>query len=265
MQLCVEIAVTPLAIEPMRYDEFCASLGNPTCFSVLRIDPPHAQACLDIPLDVMFPMIDALLGRQAPTAGLMPHRPLTQFELGSALKIIERAAGQLADSFSRYAPIAVPIVVKAEELCGDPAQVRLMPMDETLTVIRFEVNIGNHHATMRLGLPAPVVDVLCNVAPPMTALPGPADRERDTQNLTQNIMQSAVELRALLADVKLRLSDCLAMQEGDVITTDIPADSPIPLRLGDQTVRFGRLGQLHGNRAFQISDRRPDDGGTRGS
>ena len=134
-----------------------------------------------------------------------------------------------------------------------------MPADEVLTVMRFEVNITGHHATMRLGLPAPVVDVLCNVGTSATATPSaPPDRESDTQNLTQNIMRSAVELRALLADVKIRLSDVLDIQEGDLLTTEIPTSSSIPLRLNDQTVRFGRLGQLHGKRAFQITDRRPD-------
>ena len=64
----------------------------------------------------MFPMIDALLGGRSSPLGTVPHRTLTQIELGLALQIIERAAGQLADSFSS----AAHVVVREEELATDP-------------------------------------------------------------------------------------------------------------------------------------------------
>ena len=42
--------------------EFLYSLGGITCLAVLRIDPPGAEALLDLSLPVVYPMIDRLLG-----------------------------------------------------------------------------------------------------------------------------------------------------------------------------------------------------------
>src|SRR5438093_916505 len=51
--------------ERLRYDEFIYSLGEISCLSVLRIEPPGAQACLDLGCSIIFPMIDRLLGGQS--------------------------------------------------------------------------------------------------------------------------------------------------------------------------------------------------------
>ena len=64
-----------------------------------------------------------------------------------------------------------------------------------------------------------------------------------------------MELRAILAQTKLRLDEVLALQQGDLITTDVPVDAPIPLNMDKQSLRFGRLGELNGRRAFELIDR----------
>ena len=150
----LRIDIAPHTIESLRYSDFIATLSRPTCLGVLRIDPPNAQACLDIAPAVLFPMIDALLGGHRSPAEAVPNRALTQIEQGLALQIVERAAGQLADKLSGPTPVAV----REEELASDPAQIRLMPADEVLTVMRFAATIGDSHGVIRLGLPAPVVD-----------------------------------------------------------------------------------------------------------
>src|SRR5438874_8799749 len=43
--------------EQLRYDEFLYSLGEVSCLTVLRIDPPGAQALLDLTLPLIYPMI----------------------------------------------------------------------------------------------------------------------------------------------------------------------------------------------------------------
>src|SRR5688572_20079857 len=55
--LRVRVDVTLAQVEQLRYDEFLYSSGACSCLSVLRVDPPGAQAILDLSLPVIHPMI----------------------------------------------------------------------------------------------------------------------------------------------------------------------------------------------------------------
>ena len=71
--------------------------------------------------------------------------------------------------------------------------------------------------------------------------------------MRSNLLDAAVELRALLAETKLRLSDVLSMQVGDVIATEKNAAEEVPIQV-EGTEKFqGRLGHLRGTRAVRIT------------
>jgi flagellar motor switch protein FliM len=237
--------------EQIRYDEFLHSIGEVSCLSVLRIDRPGADACLDLSLPVIYPLFVRLLGGPADATTTTPHRPLTQIEQGLALQIIERAASVLAETWGR----AAPLVVREQSLESSPADVRIMPGSEVVTVARFDVRFGAAGGTISLCIPAPVVQYLREIPPPLRS---PAERDEARQNLEGNLLKAAVELRALLAETKLRLSDVLSMQVGDVITTEKLADETVPLQVEGKEKFAGRLGQYRGVRAVAIT-RGPND------
>lgn len=245
--LSAEVTFTPAAVESVRFDEFLASVSRPACLSLLRVDPPGAQACLDLEPAIVFPMIDRLLGG---SGAVSLHRGLTQIEQSLALGIIERSARQLADTWSRVSPVSV----REDELISDPAQIRLlMPADEVIVVMRFDVNLGQSQGAIRFALPMPVVQLVGHAPPAAAPILTPLDRERDGENLQRNIMEAAVELRALLAQTKLRLDEVASMQVGDVITTDVPANGSVPVQVEGRELFRGDLGHLRGTRAVHIS------------
>ncbi len=252
--LRANVAVTLAQVEQLRYDEFLYSTGPCSCLSVLRVDPPGAQAILDLSLPVIHPMILRLLGDSPRSNAQMPHRALTEIEKSLALQIVERAAAQLADAWGG----TLPMTVREESLESDPASVRIMPGEEVVTALRFEVRIGDAAGvmaggTMSLCLSDPILAELDPAAPPASATQTPAETEQQRQDLHKNILESAVELRALLAETHVRLSDVLDMQPGDVITTDRPAGDEVQVQVEGQDKLQGQLGQLHGNRVVQIT------------
>lgn len=243
--------------ETVSYEHFIASRPSPTCLAVLKVDPPNAQICLELSPDVAYPMIDRLLGGFGETAKSMPRRAFTQIEQGLALQIIERAAAVLADTWSSV----VALTVREDGLFTDPTQVRIMPGDESVTCVPFDITFNGQAGAMHLCIPSPVTDLLVGSSTAMAPLTAPPERD------AKDLMDTAVELRAILAQTKLRLSEVLALNEGDIITTDVPLDSVIPLLLHDQAIRQGRLAQLDNHKVIEILDRRPDSsaGGQRSS
>lgn len=242
------IEITPAGIEESRFDDFLGSLSSPGCVSVLRFDPPGAQAIFDVSPTILFPMMNRLLGGSCAVSDAIPTRRLTQIERGLALAIIERAAGQLADTWKAVSP---DVTVREEELLGDPREARIMPAGEMVSVMRMHVCITDGglfpmSGTISLCLPTPIVELTPDV--PAVA----NDPQRDTENLTKNLLNASVELRALLAETKLRLSDVLSMQLGDVITTDVPVDAPAQVEVQGKPKFSASPAQFQGNRVIEI-------------
>jgi flagellar motor switch protein FliM len=182
---------------------------------------------------------------------------MTEIEKGLALQIIERAAGELADTYSGG---GMPITVREESLESSPADVRIMPGEEVVTAVRFDVRLssGGAGGTMSLCLSDPIVRELDPATPPSAPMPL-RESDSDRQDLHKNILESAVELRALLAETKIRLSDVLDMQAGDVITTEKDATGAVQVQVEGKEKLEGQPGQLHGNRVVQITRLPPHD------
>jgi flagellar motor switch protein FliM len=243
-----DVAVAFAFVEAIRYDDFLHSLDETTCLSVIAIDPPGIQACLDLNLAIAYPMIDRLLGGDS---GITPApvRPLTQIERGLVLQIIERAVAEIAQVWSKAMGFAV--AVREQALATDPRELRAMPPDEMVHVARFDVRLGGSGGRMSLCLPLPVMECLKN---PLPRLRSPAEVSRDKQNLTRNILDAAVELRAMLAETKVRLDDLLTLRVGDLITTEKPSvDEEVSLRVEGKEKFAGRLGHVKGVRAVRIT------------
>jgi flagellar motor switch protein FliM len=248
--LRTDVSVTLAHVEQLRYDEFQYSIGPLTCLSVLRVDPPGAEAILDLGLPVIQPMIVRLLGGSPAASSKSPHHALTEIEKGLALQIVERAARQLADTWNGGMET---ISVREISLEADPALVRIMPAEEIVTALRFDVRLGTGPAggTMSLCLSDPILAELDPTTPAGSSRPPEAER----QDMHKSILESAVELRALLAETKIRLSDVLDMQVGDVITTDKSASpgDEVQVQIEGQDKLGGSAAQLHGNRVVQIN------------
>jgi flagellar motor switch protein FliM len=248
--LSIEAEIALLRTDVTRYSDFAWSRANPTCLSILRVEPAGMQIVLELAPGIAFPLIRRLLGGEGELVAQPLNRGLTQVEQGVALEIIERAATALADTW-RSSGIES---IAEEAVLNDPANARIMPPDEMVSVVTFHVSFESVAGSMSVCLPAPLTDLLAGTR--QNATPTVADnvqRDRDTENITRNIMRSSIELRALLAETKLRLNDVLSLTEGDILTTDTPADAVVPLRFQGQPMLEGRLGELNGHRAVQIA------------
>jgi flagellar motor switch protein FliM len=62
-----------------------------------------------------------------------------------------------------------------------------------------------------------------------------------------------VELRAFLAQTTIRLNELLALQPGDIITTEKEAGREMLVQVEGRNKFLGQIGQYRGGRAIQIT------------
>lgn len=142
------IEVSVAHIEQLTYSEFIHSLPNPTCFNLLKAEQLDGQLCLEISPLIIYPVIDRLLGGS--NADLfIPQRPLTQIEQRLVQRITDRATHFLSEAWSNLTPVTFSV----QDFESNPQLVQIVPPNETVVVVGFELKMGNRAGTMSLCIP----------------------------------------------------------------------------------------------------------------
>src|SRR3954470_23718631 len=244
------IEVSVAHIEQLTYSEFIHSLPNPTCFNLLKAEQLDGQLCLEISPLIIYPIIDRLLGGS--NADLfIPQRPLTQIEQRLVQRITDRATHHLSEAWSNL----TPVTFKVEDFESNPQLVQIVPPNETVVVIGFELKMGNRAGTMSLCIPYNVIEPIMGVlaAQNWFSYQRKAGQSDHMRKLTSSLSTAPVELRAFLAQTTISVNDLLSLQPGDILTTDKDQSAQVLIQVEGRNKFLGQLGQFKGNRAIRIT------------
>ncbi len=244
-------------IEQLTYSEFIHSLPSPTCFNLLTAKPLVGQLCLELSPLIVYPIVDRLLGGTN-TEIFIPQRPLTSIEMRLVNRIIERGLTNLAEAWSD----AVEVEFEVSGTESNPHLVQIVAPNEVVVVIGFEIKIGARAGTMSICIPFNVIEPVIGKLATQTWLAysrGTASKD-EARFVTEHIRRSPLEVRAYLGEAKMTLGDLMALGRGDVIQLDKLSGEDFILRIKNQNKYAGRLGQMRGFRALQITrNAEPDE------
>lgn len=246
------IEVSVAHIEQLTYSEFIHSLPNPTCFNLLKAEQLDGQLCLEISPLIIYPIIDRLLGGS--NADLfIPQRPLTQIEQRLVQRITDRATHHLSEAWSNLTPVTYSV----QDFESNPQLVQIVPPNETVVVVGFELKMGNRAGTMSLCIPYNVIEPIMGVlaAQNWFSYQRKGGQEDHLRKLKTNVNNAPVEARAFLAQTTIKLNELLSLQVGDVITTDKPIEREVLIQVEGKNKFLGQIGQYRGSRAIKITRR----------
>ena len=248
LRTIIEVSVAHL--EQLTYSEFIHSLPNPTCFNLLKSEQLDGQICLELSPLIVYPIIDRLLGGS--NADLfIPQRPLTQIEQRLVERITDRATTHLGEAWSAVTPVKFEV----SDFESNPQLVQIVPPNETVVVVGFELKMGNRTGTMSLCIPYTAIEPIMTQLTAQTWFTTIKKSSSDAaqKRLNQHLSSAPVELRTVLARTTLRMSDLLSLSVGDVITTDKPTDAPVTIEIEGRPKFNGSVGKFRGNRAIRIT------------
>jgi flagellar motor switch protein FliM len=248
------IEVSVAHIEQLTYSEFIHSLPNPTCFNLLKAEQLDGQLCLEISPLIIYPIIDRLLGGS--NADLfIPQRPLTQIEQRLVQRITDRATHYLSEAWSNLTPVTFSV----QDFESNPQLVQIVPPNETVVVVGFELKMGNRAGTMSMCIPYNVIEPIMGVlaAQNWFSYARKGGQDDQSRRLTRNVQNAPVEARAFLAQTTIKLEELLALRIGDVITTEKGIERDVLIQIEGRNKFVGQIGQFRGSRAVRITRQCP--------
>ena len=250
LRTIVEVKVAN--IEQMTFSEFTHSLPNPTCFNLLTCEPLEGNICLEISPLIIYPVIDRLLGGS--NADLfIPQRPLTAIEMRLVGKIIDRAMKGMHEAWLDVVEISFAL----DQTESNAQLVQIVPPNEVVVVVGFEIRMGVRAGTMSLCIPYNVIEPVVDQVASQSWAAYKQSRRDDKlrQRVARRLEPAPLTVTSILADTTIKLDELINLQVGDVILTNKASSAALALTVGGKRKFVGQLGQFKGNRAFKV--RRP--------
>jgi flagellar motor switch protein FliM len=148
-----------------------------------------------------------------------------------------------------------PVTFKVEDFESNPQLVQIVPPNETVVVIGFELKMGNRAGTMSLCIPYNVIEPIMGIlaAQNWFSYARKAGQQDHLRKLTSSLNTAPVEMRAFLAQTSISINDLLSLQPGDILTTDKDQTGDVLIQVEGKNKFLGQLGQFKGGRAVRIT------------
>lgn len=247
LRMIIEVKLT--SVDQLTYSEFVFSLENPTCFNLLRADPLEGNFILDINPSILYPIIDRLLGGGKDGTQLA-RRPLTEIEL----RLVSRITALFLKEMKKAWENVVDLNLSIERVESNPQLVQIVPPNEVVVLISFEITLGDIRGMINLCIPFNNIE---RVSSKLTANSwvgysrGGATQE--TKNMIgRRLDGSQVELVVTLATSRITTADLIELRIGDIITTDKDIRTPLEVAVEGATKFNASCGAFKGHKAIQI-------------
>jgi flagellar motor switch protein FliM len=243
----VDVKLT--SVDQLTYSEFVFSLENPTCFNLINANPLEGQLILDINPSVLFPIIDRLLGganESEPPA----NRPLTEIELRLVGRITSLFLAEMAHAWENV----LKLDLNVDRVESNPQLVQIVPPNEVVVLISFELTIGSQRGMLNLCIPFNTIERVGNKLSANTWVsyskkpPSP----ESVQQIGDQIGGALVEVVVELAKSRISTADLISLRIGDIITTEHDIRRPLIVDIEGRPKFHAEAGAFKGHKAIQV-------------
>jgi flagellar motor switch protein FliM len=263
-------------IDPCTYGEFLDQLDRLPCLYVLKAAALEERLMLEIEPSILDPMIDRLLGGggnvepcemspgsiskgESPVCAdlkigaVAPGRSPSEIEVRLTTRIVRLFLTELHRAWNDVFDLQLDISQRE----SNPRALRVLPADEMVLLVGFELTIGQLVGMIRLCIPCRAIELIDH-RPSPGARPG-RQIDRATVPAAQvppsAVTPPSVEVQVTLAESQIAAEQLADLRPGDIITTETPVGSPAVVSIqGDAKKFHARPGVYQGRKAVCITD-----------
>jgi flagellar motor switch protein FliM len=255
-QLRTIIQIQVESVDQVPYEEFVQSIPVLTVLQVLDLSPLEGHIVLEMNPQVVFAILDRLLGGMA--GGPYRERELTEIEQSLLERLLARMPGFLADAWKSVEALE-PNFVSLET---NPQFLQIATPNETVLVVTLSARIGEVTGLMNICVPHVTVEPIIPKLTTQYLFDTAKNRNRDGDSgpkLHQHLEQMQVPVQVLLGACELSVDDVLNLEIGDVIPLGNTIRDPVTVLIDDVPVFDAAVGKQHQHYAVKVV--RPLKGG----
>jgi flagellar motor switch protein FliM len=247
LRTIVELKLT--SVDQLTYSEFVFSLENPTCFNLINAAPLEGHLILDINLSLLFPIIDRLLGGGS-DPGKAVRRPLTEIEQRLVARITDLFCKEMKHAWENVLDVTLSI----DRVESNPQLVQIVPPNEVVVLISFELSLGDARGMMNLCIPFNSIERISGrlSANSWVSYGKKLATKENIQRISNQLSDAVVEVVVDLAETNISTSDLIGLRVGDIIATEKDIARPLVVSVEGRPKFHAQPGAFKGRKAIQV-------------
>lgn len=236
--LRAQVQIEVVSVEQVPYDEYMRSISA-SLLNILNVSPLSGQVIFETDFGILFSMIDRLLGGSGAAGKIV--RDLTDIEKMLAENIVHHALDDLRTAWEGVVPL--DFEVASTETSSQFVQI--VPGNDTVVLILFEVRMGDYQGAMSLCIPYLLIKPILSKLSAQRWFS--TSRKREAQFSTQlakRLNTTRVPCVARLGTVKANAGQLMDLKIGDVLPMRVAEDPETGRPVG----KLGAVEVLIGNR-----------------
>lgn len=248
--LRLQLDIQPVNVGQMTNADLFAALDEQSCFLTLQSSGLSCPVLVEVQPEVMFPMIDRLLGGGLDDQSQVSGRPFTTIEL----RLVERVGQAVACSLERAWSSTFELRLSLGSIESQARQVDFVEPSEAIIVSSSEMRFGSRRGLINVCLPTHAfVNALSKFnANSIAELRRRAADPHSQQALEDGLAKTAVEMVVELAETRLTAGEVAGLEIGDVIVTKQTAADGVKVYVEGRQIFSGSAGHLRGRKAVRV-------------
>ena len=243
------VEVTCIHIEQLSYEEYLASLLDPSCIGVFIMEPMKGYGVIELNPMLVFPIIDRLLGGSG--AARFYNRTFTVIEEMVIRQVMENALEILQAVWRRN----IQLDITLERLENTPQFVQAAATSDPVILIMFDVMMGDVHSMMSLCFPFLTIQQAL-VSLRHEEFTTSIDAETMAlckEMLHAHMLNLDLPISARYRPSRVTLSELMELRVGDIIKLPDTSKDEVLILVDGQIKYVGKPGMANNQRAVQIN------------
>ncbi len=241
------VDITNIPIQMERFKDFLIKIPVPTSIHIFKLEPLKGQALLIIDAPLVFVFVERFLGGGERKVIKVEGREFTPIEQRLIKKVVNIIFVELEKAWKNIYPVK-PKYIRGEV---NPQFARVLQPEETVIVSGYSVDLEAISGKIQLCY------ALSTLQPIKERLYSPYQIEEYVdatwrKTIENNVLNSEVEVKAMLGRSQITVNDLLNLEEGDVIVLDKKMEEPVEVYIEDTLKILGKLGVFKNHIAVQV-------------
>lgn len=254
--LRAQVQIEVVSVEQVPYDEYMRSISA-SLLNILNVSPLSGQMIFETDFGILFSMMDRLLGGTGAAGKIV--RDLTDIEKMLADNIVNHALDDLRTAWEAVSPLDFDVA--STETSSQFVQI--VPGNDTVVLILFEVRMGDFQGAMSLCIPYLLIKPILSKLSAQRWFSASKKREvHYGAQLAKRLNSTRVPCVARLGTTKLTTGKLMDLREGDVLPMKVALDpdtgrpvgkiGTVDIMIGNQVKFRGKTGLRGKNLAVLI-------------
>ena len=245
-----EVHIQPKATTNQVFGRFLHALDPPIFINILQVEPSKSMSLLSISGDVMYHILEGFFGGGGGSE--RPFRNFSPFEMKVIDRIMDVTREQIEVAWKKLDASFRLILTRWE---NQPQFAAVMPLDETVFLITFTVEVGDAEGTLTICYPALILELFKQQ---LKVGFQPKDQVAGSSAWTDSVHQQLglvpLKVSPVVSRETMKVRDMLRLKVGDVVPLSRDISEEMPVEVEGMEKYRGLAGVVDGRRVLQVTD-----------